>query len=109
MGTFVMDKGGRGAGTLPGGKEDEPYGKPRCAKMFGKDNGRDGGHTDQVISCSVSSGTLYTGSLDRTIKAWDIQTEKVTTTFQGHLRGIRCVHAEGDRLFSGAGDSMAKQ
>merc|ERR1712010_358347 len=80
-------------------------GQPRCNQMF---HGKEG-HDDQVISCAVSGKTLFTGSLDRTIKAWNITEDAPPVyTFKGHLRGIRCVHAEGDKLFSGAGDSMAK-
>lgn len=86
------------------------YGTPTCSKIFGQE-----GHDDQVISCAVDgNGILYTGSLDRKIKAWNIdsgegrESDKPLCTYTHHLRGIRCVHAHEDKLYSGAGDSFAK-
>lgn len=85
-------------------------GNPPCTRIFKGDDG----HEDQVISCTVSGdgNFLYTGSLDRKIKVWNISKGNNETlpvqTISGHMRGIRCVHAEGANLFSGAGDSFAK-
>ena len=86
------------------------YGTPSCSRVYGQN-----GHTDQVISCAVSGGKLYTGSLDRKIHAWDInkagegeQSAEPEVTYSDHVRGIRCVHTSGAHLYSGAGDGYAK-
>ncbi|CAN0870895.1 Zinc finger CCCH domain-containing protein 48 [Linum grandiflorum] len=42
------------------------------------------GHTSAVISLRFGAGRLYSGSIDGTIKMWDITTSECIQTFKGH-------------------------
>ena len=56
------------------------------------------GHTDDVKSLTPSpDGTiLVSGSADKTIKFWDMQTGGVIKTFHGHTSGVRSVSISAD-------------
>ena len=66
------------------------------------------GHTDEVICVEFSSdGTLLvSGSHDRTVKLWDMQTGGVVRTFSGHTGRVRCVSISVDctKIVSGSHD-----
>jgi F-box/WD-40 domain protein MET30 len=51
---------------------------------------------------------LISGSLDNTIKVWDIDTAKVTTTLFGHIEGVWSVAGDELRLVSGSHDRTVK-
>jgi len=51
---------------------------------------------------------LVSGSLDNTIKLWDIETGKTTRTFFGHIEGVWCVASDKLRLVSGSHDRTIK-
>ena len=51
---------------------------------------------------------LITGSLDNTIKLWDIETGKSTQTFFGHIEGVWAVAGDKLRLVSGSHDRTIK-
>jgi len=57
------------------------------------------GHTSHVNSVAFASdGTfLVSGSLDRTIKLWDIQTGGVIKTLYGHIEGVNSVAISPDQ------------
>jgi len=57
------------------------------------------GHTSHVNSVAFSSdGTfLVSGSLDRTIKLWDVQTGGVIKTLYGHIEGVSSVAISPDQ------------
>jgi WD40 repeat protein len=63
------------------------------------------GHADRVISiCFSPDGkTLASGSRDKTIKLWDVETGKVRLTLEGHTNWVTSLafHPDGDRLASG--------
>ncbi|KAG6869014.1 hypothetical protein C0993_005673 [Termitomyces sp. T159_Od127] len=51
---------------------------------------------------------LISGSLDNTIKLWDIETGKCTRTFFGHIEGVWAVACDKMRLVSGSHDRTIK-
>ena len=51
---------------------------------------------------------LISGSLDNTIKMWDINTGKAVKTFFGHIEGVWSVAADKMRLISGSHDRTIK-
>ncbi|HCA97237.1 MAG TPA: hypothetical protein DEP38_22260, partial [Cyanobacteria bacterium UBA9226] len=67
------------------------------------------GHSNSVISVSFSPDgkTLASGSVDNTIKIWDIATGEVKATLTGHSNLVNSVSFRPDRktLASGSGDN----
>ena len=51
---------------------------------------------------------LISGSLDNTVKMWDINTGKAVRTFFGHIEGVWSVAADKMRLISGSHDRTIK-
>lgn len=51
---------------------------------------------------------LISGSLDNTIKTWDIKTGKAVKTFFGHIEGVWSVATDKMRLISGSHDRTIK-
>ena len=66
------------------------------------------GHTDTVLSLAFSTDgiSLVSGSSDKTIKLWDMQTGGVVKTFQGHTGCVLSVSISGDctKIISGSDD-----
>ena len=58
------------------------------------------GHTSDV-DCLILYGTkLFSGSCDRTIRAWDTDTHKHLATMEGHTDWVTCLTLYGNKLFS---------
>jgi len=51
---------------------------------------------------------LISGSLDNTIKMWDIETGKTVRTFFGHIEGVWAIASDKLRLVSGSHDRTIK-
>jgi F-box/WD-40 domain protein MET30 len=51
---------------------------------------------------------LISGSLDNTIKIWDIDTSEAVSTFFGHIEGVWAVASDKLRLVSGSHDRTIK-
>ncbi|KAG6833187.1 hypothetical protein H0H87_010249 [Tephrocybe sp. NHM501043] len=73
------------------------------------------GSTEATSSTSMTAfflnrrkPVLISGSLDNTIKLWDIETGKCTKTFFGHIEGVWAVASDKLRLVSGSHDRTVK-
>jgi len=62
------------------------------------------GHTFPVFSVFVSDNNLFSGSMDKTIKQWNITTGNLIRTYVGHADYVRSVFVSGNNLFSGSAD-----
>jgi F-box/WD-40 domain protein MET30 len=51
---------------------------------------------------------LISGSLDNTIKMWDIETGETVRTFFGHIEGLWAIASDKLRLVSGSHDRTIK-
>lgn len=60
------------------------------------------------LSPNRKKPVLISGSLDNTIKVWDIDTGKTVRTFFGHLEGVWSVASDKMRLVSGSHDRTIK-
>ncbi|CAH1798892.1 unnamed protein product [Owenia fusiformis] len=67
------------------------------------------GHTHNVLSVTFDKKRLASGSLDRTIKIWDIKTGACLQTLKGHNKGIWCLKFfTKNLLISGCNDGTIK-
>uniref|UniRef100_A0A0E0BYF1 Uncharacterized protein n=1 Tax=Oryza meridionalis TaxID=40149 RepID=A0A0E0BYF1_9ORYZ len=66
------------------------------------------GHERQVISLGVSATRLYSGSLDKTIKAWDLKTLQCVQTLSEHKAAVTSVLCWDEKLLSCSLDKTVK-
>jgi WD40 repeat protein len=66
------------------------------------------GHTDWVTCLIARNNILYSGSDDRTIRAWNLDTNECITALQGHTRGVYRLIAHNNILYSGSGDKTIR-
>jgi hypothetical protein len=70
------------------------------------------GHTNEVLSLAITADgkTLISGSLDKTIKLWDLTTYKERDTLKGHANSVLCIAlaADGKTLASASRDGAIK-
>jgi len=66
------------------------------------------GHTD-VVSCLQFSGKkLITGSMDRTVRLWDLNTLKCAHVLQGHDSWVWALQFDPDKIVTASGDMFVK-
>lgn len=68
----------------------------------------DGASRASTPAPRVKLPTLISGSLDNTIKAWDVETGQCTRTYFGHIGGVWAVAADKMRIVSGSHDRTIK-
>jgi WD40 repeat protein len=70
------------------------------------------GHTDSVraVTFSPDGSKLATGSMDQTVRLWDVRTGTVLAELRGHTGGVRTVafSPDGTRLASGSMDQTVR-
>lgn len=66
------------------------------------------GERDNLVPPGIRLPHLISGSLDNTIKTWDIETGLATQTLFGHIEGVWSVVGDSLRLASGSHDKTIK-
>ena len=66
------------------------------------------GHTDYVNCLIVHNNILYSGSYDKTIRAWNLDTNECITALQGHTDRVYCLIVHNNILYSGSGDDTIR-
>ncbi|XP_033640972.1 uncharacterized protein LOC117301177 [Asterias rubens] len=62
------------------------------------------GHTDAVFCLMFDKCRIFTGSMDRSIRIWDIRSGRSIRKIYGHKGGIRCLQFDSIRIVSGSWD-----
>ncbi|ORE23251.1 WD40 repeat-like protein [Rhizopus microsporus] len=68
------------------------------------------GHTDGVMCvqfCEIAK-LIITGSLDKTVRVWHLETGELIKTLTGHSRGVRALQFDDAKLVTGAMDNTLK-
>ncbi|KAI9299871.1 WD40-repeat-containing domain protein [Cunninghamella echinulata] len=68
------------------------------------------GHTDGVMCVQFcdASNLIMTGSYDKTIKIWNLETGELIRTLEGHTRCVRALQFDEAKLVTGAMDNTVK-
>jgi len=69
------------------------------------------GHNGTITSvvAEPDSTRVYTASLDKSMKLWDLSTRRPVDTFFGHVNGVTCLDIyQKDRLVSGGEDKTVR-
>ncbi|ONM18858.1 Zinc finger CCCH domain-containing protein 59 [Zea mays] len=66
------------------------------------------GHQRPVISLSILARRLYSGSLDKSIKAWDLTTRQCVQTLSEHKASVTSVLCWDEKLLSCSLDKTVK-
>jgi WD40 repeat protein len=66
------------------------------------------GHQGDVLSVIISDGKIISGSQDKTIKVWDLNSGKLIYTLSGHNSGIYSLAVTDNKLLSCSADRTIK-
>jgi len=66
------------------------------------------GHTDIVSCLQFADKKLVTGSMDRTVRVWDLNTHLCASTLHGHESWVWDLQFDPDKIISASGDKVAK-
>ncbi|GAA5898195.1 F-box/WD repeat-containing protein [Sporobolomyces salmoneus] len=73
------------------------------------------GHTDSITCLQVAEDlphpafpVLMTGSWDRSVRIWNLETGKEVGVLRGHTRGVRALRFDATKLVTGSMDSTLK-
>ncbi|XP_074648509.1 uncharacterized protein LOC141903979 [Tubulanus polymorphus] len=62
------------------------------------------GHMDVVLCIRCDRKRLISGSMDRSVRIWDISSGRSIHKLYGHMGGVRCLEFKGKVLFTGSWD-----
>ncbi|MBW4487818.1 MAG: serine/threonine protein kinase [Trichocoleus desertorum ATA4-8-CV12] len=100
------------ASSKPPSSSHSFSGPPKSQLALWKCVGTLTGHSSWVMSLAISSRKqiLVSGSLDDTLKVWNLQTGNLIRTLPGHLKAINSVaiSPDGQLLVSGSDDTTVK-
>ncbi|KAL7748930.1 E3 ubiquitin-protein ligase traf7 [Sorochytrium milnesiophthora] len=66
-------------------------------------------HAGKIYSLCISGDRMYSGSSDRTIKVWDVQSLECVATWQGHQEGVNAIVVlEDGRVVSASNDKTVR-
>ncbi|PUU84058.1 WD40-repeat-containing domain protein [Tuber borchii] len=83
-------------------KVESNWRRGRCTKKVFQ------GHSDGIMCLQFDDNMLATGSYDRTIKIWDIESGEEIRTLAGHDLGVRALMFDDQKLISGSLDKSLK-
>jgi len=66
------------------------------------------GHEQSVLSVQFDDQRIVSGSSDKSVKVWDINTGQLLATLLGHENSVYSLHLVGDALLSGSADYTGK-
>ena len=66
------------------------------------------GHTNSVLSVCIKDNLIISGSFDKTIKIWDIESGKGIKTLEGHKDCVNSVAIKDNLVISGSDDKTIK-
>jgi len=62
------------------------------------------GHSSWVTAVAIQGDTIVSGSVDMTVKVWDLATGELRKTLRGHSSTVTAVAIQGDTIVSGSYD-----
>ena len=65
-------------------------------------------HTNSVISVVVKDNLIISGSNDKTIRIWDINTGKCLKVLEGHTDSVWSVFVKDNLIISGSDDATIR-
>jgi WD40 repeat protein len=81
-----------------GGQARRDVASIQCPLVERKREGHE--HWVTCADMDVRFGVVYSGSMDRNVKAWDAFTGKCLRTYVGHIDWVNSVHVRGDIVYS---------
>ena len=63
------------------------------------------GHSEPVRCLQIYNGILYSGSIDASIRVWDVDEVTQIGVMKGHSQTVNCLAFHEDRVYSGSKDS----
>lgn len=88
---YVFDMDGTCYRTVGGDEEGKVVGKPVS-------------HTRAITAMCYQDRRVYTGSLDTTVRVWELDEHDCVATLEGHTGAISCVAADAFKVFSASSD-----
>ena len=66
------------------------------------------GHTNAINSVAVKNNKIVSGSWDKTIKIWDLNSGECLKTLRGHECCVLSIAIKNDKIVSGSDDKTIK-
>lgn len=66
------------------------------------------GHTGGVWASQLKDNIVVSGSTDRTVRVWNIDTGACVHVLTGHTSTVRCLALNGQIVISGSRDSLLR-